>query len=66
MGEIILHPCDKNYCEECIYSNRDNGACNNEKYFKNNAYDDYNFYDSRFCCLCRGKTGFRSGSVKNE
>lgn len=35
MGEIILHPCDKNYCEECIYSNRDNGACNNEKYFKN-------------------------------
>lgn len=35
MGEIILHPCDKNYCEECIYSNRDNGTCNNEKYFKN-------------------------------
>lgn len=37
-----------------------------EKYFKNNAYDDYNFYDSRFCCLCRGNTGFRSGSVNNE
>lgn len=37
-----------------------------EKYFKNNAYDDYNFYDSRFCCLCRGNTGFRLGSVNNE
>ena len=37
-----------------------------EKYFKNNAYDDCNFYDSRFCCLCRGNTGFRSGSVNNE
>ena len=37
-----------------------------EKYFKNNAYDDYNLYDSRFCCVCRGNTGFRSGSVNNE
>ena len=38
MSKIILHPCHKNYCKECIYYNNTDGSCSNEGY-KKNSYE---------------------------
>ena len=34
MGEIILHPCHPDYCNECIFHGSSFGDCQSEDYNK--------------------------------
>lgn len=34
MGEVILHPCHPDYCNECIYHGGEFGNCLSEDYNK--------------------------------
>lgn len=42
MEELILFPTNRNYCDDCIYHNKNRGSCNNEEY-KRHMYE--------VCCI---------------
>ena len=53
MGEIVLHPTNKDYCNECIYNNKKNGSCDNKSYNKNS----YKVNCVWHYCHCKKKHG---------
>lgn len=55
MGEIILHPCHLDYCNECIYHGSSFGNCQSDDYNKHSYEVNCVWHYCPYKCKKEGK-----------